>query len=75
MAVAGLSQAMRAALLDAHARTLGGLCFVICHEATRRALVARGLAVREDTGRSVRTVLTPRGVETAEQIRNRQETP
>lgn len=54
--------------MDAYACSLGGLHFVICGENTRRALVDRGLAVREVTCRYVRTVLTPEGVRAAEQI-------
>lgn len=64
----GLSEGMRAALLDALRMELDGLHFVICHEGTRRALVARGLAVRERAGQTYRTVLTDAGMEEAERI-------
>ncbi|NEA22663.1 hypothetical protein [Actinomadura bangladeshensis] len=65
----GLSEGMRAALLDALRMELNGLHFVICHEATRRALVVRGLAVRERAGLDHRTVLTDLGKEEAAAIR------
>lgn len=64
-----LSEAMAAALVDSLRKEIGGICFVYCHEGTRRALVARGLAVREPAGRSrTRTVLTDAGREAAERI-------
>lgn len=70
MTAASLSPAMRAALIDAARSELEGRFYVLCHEATRKALIRRCLAEEQDVAPQAgrRTVLTREGRHAAARV-------
>lgn len=65
-----LSPAMRAELVTAARCEIEGLCVVVCHQGTRKALVRRGLAEEQHIYRAAgrRTVLTREGRHAAARV-------